>query len=88
MLVLLQGNGERHLQTKRTKKKKNENEVQKKIISADMEKLKSRSVQMSQTIDLLEKEFFECIDMVLVVKGPPLLSTDYCHLSIKEIKVC
>ena len=61
-------------QTKR--KKKNDNEVQLEIISADMEKLKSRSVQMSQTIDLWEKEFLECIevieknnDMALVIKG-------------------
>ena len=41
-----------------------------------MEKLKSRSVQMSRTIDLLKKKFLECIemaeknnDMALVIKG-------------------
>ena len=41
-----------------------------------MEKLKSRSAQMSQTIDHLEKEFLECIemaeknnDMALLIKG-------------------
>ena len=62
------------MQTNKTKKKKNENEVQKKIISANMEKL--NSVQMSQTIDPLEKKFLECIeiveknnDMALVIKG-------------------
>ena len=56
--------------------KKNANEVQKEIIIADMEKLKSRCVQMSQTIDPLEKEFLECIemseknnDMTFVIKG-------------------
>ena len=64
------------MQTNRTKKKKNENEIHKEIISADMEKLKSRSAQMSQTIDHLEKEFLECIemaeknnDMALLIKG-------------------
>ena len=62
------------MQTNKTKTKKNENEVQKKIISANMEKL--NSVQMSQTIDPLEKKFLECIeiveknnDMALVIKG-------------------
>ena len=62
------------MQTNKTKKKKNENEVQKKIIYANMEKL--NSVQMSQTIDPLEKKFLECIeiveknnDMALVIKG-------------------
>ena len=41
-----------------------------------MEKLKSRSVQMSRTIDLLKKKFLECIEMAeknngmaLVIKG-------------------
>ena len=77
LLVLLQGNGDKHLQTnnKKKKKKKNENEVQKEIISADMEKFKSRSVQVSQTIDVLEKEFLEFVeiaeknnDMTFVIK--------------------
>ena len=51
--------------TNRTRKKENENEVQKEIISADMQKLESISVQMSQTIDLLEKKFVECIEMTV-----------------------
>ena len=61
---------------KQNKNKKNENEIQKEIISADMKKLKPRRVQMSQTIDLLEDEFLECTemaeknnDMALVIKS-------------------
>ena len=50
--------------------------LEKEIISADLEKLKSTSVQMSQTIDLLEKRFLEGIEMAeknnemsLVIRG-------------------
>ena len=50
--------------------------LEKEIISADLEKLKSASVQMSQTIDLLEKRFLEGIEMAeknnemsLVIRG-------------------
>ena len=50
--------------------------LKKEIISTDLEKLKSASVQMSQTIYLLEKRFLEGIEMAeknnemsLVIKG-------------------
>ena len=77
LLVLLQGNEDKHLQTIRTKKKKRmKMKLEKEIISADLEKLKSASVQMSQTIDLLEKRFLEGIEMAeknnemsLVIRG-------------------
>ena len=53
------------IKEKQNGKKKKKNEVQKEIISADMQKLESISVQMSQTIDLLEKKFVECIEMTV-----------------------
>jgi len=57
-------------------KEQNEKDSEKEILTADMEKLKSRCKVMQKAIDLLNKDYDECIeraekenDMTLVIKG-------------------
>ena len=57
-------------------KQKNEATIQQEAISSDMLKLKAKCDQMQRAIDIMEKEFVDCIekaeagnDMSLVTKG-------------------
>ena len=60
--------------------------LEKEIISADLEKLKSTSVQISQTIDLLEKRFLEGIEMAEKNNEMSLVISGNC-LKRKSIEI-